>query len=48
MPWLCGCGSGNLCDEPPEFCPLCGFPLWAHFGIAQGDEDDSEDVEIAG
>ncbi len=19
--------------KPPEFCPLCGFALWEHFGI---------------
>jgi len=35
MTWLCQCGSGNLCEDPPEFCPLCGFALWVHFGITE-------------
>jgi len=31
--WLCQCGMGDLQAEPPEYCPLCGFPLWQYFEI---------------
>ena len=42
MPWLCQCGNGNLKEEtPPPVCDLCGFDLWAHFGI-----DDSVAIAI--
>lgn len=41
MSWLCQCGNGNLCENPPEFCGLCGFALWEHFGIT--DEEDFDD-----
>ena len=43
MSWLCQCGNGNLIESPPQFCGLCGFDLWAHFGIA--DESDFKDRE---
>lgn len=39
MSWLCQCGNGDLCEEtPPEYCDLCGFPLWEYFSI-----DETED-----
>lgn len=29
--WLCQCGNGNLLEDYPEVCPLCGFPLGKYF-----------------
>lgn len=40
MAWLCQCGNGNLCEDPPEFCPLCGFPLGQYFKEAEDDEEE--------
>ena len=40
VPVLCGCGWGHLAmpvDEVPEFCPLCGNPLYQ--------EQDGEDFD---
>jgi hypothetical protein len=30
MAWLCQCGNGNLVDDTPPICPLCGFDFEAH------------------
>jgi len=48
MSWLCQCGNGNLIESPPQFCGLCGFDLWAHFGIVdEADLKDREEPAIA-
>ena len=39
MVWLCQCGMGNLVEDPPDNCPLCGFP----FHILKDQEDNDED-----
>ena len=39
MAWLCQCGTGLLVGDPPEYCPLCNFPLHEHFNYME-DEDD--------
>lgn len=40
MSWLCQCGTGRLLGDPPEYCPLCGFPLWDYFGILNDFEEE--------
>ncbi len=40
MTWLCQCGNGNLCTEPPDHCDLCGFPLRAYFDAMEQEDDE--------
>ena len=35
MSWLCQCGNGSLCGDPPALCPLCGFDLQGYFEQAE-------------
>ena len=39
MSWLCQCGNGNLLEDPPEHCGLCGFPLWEYFNLLDEEVD---------
>lgn len=45
MAWLCQCGNGNLVEDPPEYCGLCGFPLREYFDALEQEEEDVDDDE---